>query len=433
LNGGVMQHPVRLVIRGGLDRGRLLVLFRLPAAIPHFIWLALWSVLCVPAALLNWLSVVILGRPAGGIARFLAAYVRYHAHLYAWFNLVGGPYPGFSGEEFEYPVDLQIDIAERQGRLGAAVRIVLAIPALLLAMALGGPANGFTARSGNASFSSSGVLVTVGVLGWFASLVRGRMPEGMRNLGAYSVLYSSQTLAYLFLLTDRYPDAAPFPAAQAVAVPGHPVALRNEADARRSRLLVFFRLPLAVPHLVWLALWSVVALLAAVAAWVAALVRGQVPARLHSFLERTLRYQLHVSAFLCLTANAFPGFAGVAGSYPVDLLPIERSPQARWTVAVRGLLAIPALLLASSVGSVLGVLSVLTWFYALVLGRAPSSLQVASSYALRYAAQAYAYLLLVTGSYPYSGPWAGDWPPTEDAGPPEPAPGSAASVEPATA
>ena len=35
------------------------------------------------------------------------------------------------------------------------------------------------------------------------------MPEGMRNLGAVSLRYIGQVNAYLFLLTDRYPDPAP--------------------------------------------------------------------------------------------------------------------------------------------------------------------------------------------------------------------------------
>ena len=35
------------------------------------------------------------------------------------------------------------------------------------------------------------------------------MPEGLRNLGAVSLRYAGQVYAYLFLLTDRYPYAAP--------------------------------------------------------------------------------------------------------------------------------------------------------------------------------------------------------------------------------
>jgi hypothetical protein len=32
------------------------------------------------------------------------------------------------------------------------------------------------------------------------------MPEGMRNLQAFSLRYHAQAQAYLYLLTDRYPS-----------------------------------------------------------------------------------------------------------------------------------------------------------------------------------------------------------------------------------
>ena len=56
-----------------------------------------------------------------------------------------------------------------------------------------------------------GALFVVGFLGWFAALFRGRMPDGMRNLGAYALRYGGQTNAYVYLVTGRYPDAGPRP------------------------------------------------------------------------------------------------------------------------------------------------------------------------------------------------------------------------------
>jgi len=57
----------------------------------------------------------------------------------------------------------------------------------------------------------------------------------------------------------------------------HPIRLVVTDDLQRNRLTSFFRLILAIPHLVWLALWSIVAVLAAVANWVATLVNGKSP------------------------------------------------------------------------------------------------------------------------------------------------------------
>ena len=95
------------------------------------------------------------------------------------------------------------------------------------------------------------------VLGWFASMARGEMPKGLRDAGAYSVGYTAQMLAYLLLVTDRYPNADPTAMlADVPRPPQHVVHLVGDADDLRfSRVTVFFRLPLAIPHLVWFVLF----------------------------------------------------------------------------------------------------------------------------------------------------------------------------------
>src|SRR5439155_758216 len=123
-------------------------------------------------------------------------------------------------------------------------------------------------------------------------------------------------------------------------------------DLRRSRLTVLFRILLVVPHLVWLALWSVVAFLAAIANWVATLVRGRSPEALGRFLSAYIRYGAHVFAFLYLVGNPFPGFVGKAGSYPVDVELVLGGAQNRWVTGFRLPLAVPAFLVSSALGSV---------------------------------------------------------------------------------
>jgi hypothetical protein len=116
----------------------------------------------------------------------------------------------------------------------------------------------------------------------------------------------------------------------------HPVRLEVRDDLRRNRLTVFFRILLAIPHYIWLFLWSVAAVLAAIANWFATLARGEPPRALHRFLTAYVRYAAHVNAYLLLTANPYPGFTGDPRSYPVGVvLPAEPQPQRRWkTVAV---------------------------------------------------------------------------------------------------
>jgi hypothetical protein len=167
---------------------------------------------------------------------------------------------------------------------------------------------------------------------------------------------------------------------------------------------VFFRLPLTIPHLVWLALWSIVALLAAIVSWFVTLVAGRTPTWLHRFLAAYVRYQFHVYAFLYLVANPFPGFAGAVGSYPLEIAVAERARQNRWKTGFRLILVLPALLLASAYGSLAGIVALLGWFSSLARARLPRGLRNAGALALRYQSQTLGYVLLLTDTYPYSGP-----------------------------
>jgi uncharacterized protein DUF4389 len=179
----------------------------------------------------------------------------------------------------------------------------------------------------------------------------------------------------------------------------HPIRLVVTDDLRRNRLTVFFRLILAIPHLVWVTLWGIVAVLAAIANWFATLVNGQSPEGLHNFLATWLRYQTHVYSYVLLLADPFPGFGGQPG-YPVDLEIDPPQPQNRWTVAFRLILAIPAYIVSSILGYLNRALAIFSWFVALVMGRLPEGLRNFAAFAVRYEQQTTAYALLLTARYP---------------------------------
>ena len=184
------------------------------------------------------------------------------------------------------------------------------------------------------------------------------------------------------------------------AVEPHPIRLVVTDDLRRIRLTVALRLVLALPHVLWLFLWGITVPFAAVANWVATLATGRSPQSLHAFLARYLRYLTHVNAYLSLTADPFPGFAGRPGTYPVDLEVGPPEDQGRWAVAFRLLLAIPALLILNALQGVIHVVAFLGWFYALATGRMSSGLRDVNVFCLRYQAQAVAYVALLTSRYP---------------------------------
>ena len=185
------DHPVRLVVDDDLRRSRLTVFFRLPLAFPHIVWATLWGYAAEIAAVLNWIATLVLGRSPHLLQRFISAYIRYQAHYSAFLFLIGNPFPGFVGAPGSYPIDLQLSVGERQRRLITLFRLLLALPALIVASVL------FV------------LLYVVAFFGWFAALAVGRMPQGLRDAGAYAIGYTGQLYAYLYVLTDRYPNASP--------------------------------------------------------------------------------------------------------------------------------------------------------------------------------------------------------------------------------
>jgi hypothetical protein len=398
------EGRIRLTLADDLVRSRGTVFFRLIFALPFLIWLAVWAVGAFFVALANWVATLFRGESPPRLHNFLARFVRYSTHTYAYLNLAAEPLPAFDGKP-GYAVDLAIGPPRRQNRWTVAFRAVLALPALALVTVLAGsgsPTSGVSQSSGQLGGVS--LLLTAAVLGWFYAMARARMPRGLRDLIAYALSYAAQAWAYLLLVTDRYPSSDPLTAIGALPTRSDPVWMDVRDELRRSRLTVFFRLVLAFPHLVWLALWGVLALLAAIVNWVATLIAGASPRWLHRFLSGYVRYQLQVSAYLYLVGNPFPGFVGAEGTYPIDLHVAARQRQNRWRVLFRLILALPALILAGVFGWLLGAVAVLGWFAALATGRMPVGLRNAGAFALRYTAQTSAYVLLVSPVYPYSGP-----------------------------
>ncbi len=387
-----------LVVTDDLERSRLTTFFRFFLAIPHLLVLSVWGLVALLMAMINWFAIVFSGRTVGG--DLVTRYVRYFTQVDAYINLAANPWPPFAGEP-GYPVDVEITEQRRQNRWKTGFRGILALPAILLASAFGGSSLSF---GGNSARFSLGLIAAGALLAWFAILARGRMPQGLRDLIVYGIGYSAQTAAYVLLVTDRYPDSDPLTVRYPAPAPDHVVRIRSDDDLERSRLTVLFRLLLWLPHLVWLLLWSVPALLAIVAQWFVTLLRGVPAEPLHRFLAAYVRYATHMTAYLYLVANPFPGFTGREGSYPVDLAIAGPERQNRWKTGFRLILAFPAALISTAVSNALAVVALFGWFVGLIRGRMPAGLQRLGVFALRYTAQLTAYTALLTDRYPFSGP-----------------------------
>ena len=295
------HRSVRLIVRDDLERTRLTVFFRILLALPVLVWVVLRGIAAFLVGFVNWIAVLVQGEVPDSLHDFVASYVRYSTQVSAYVFLAADPYPWFRCQA-DYPIDLEIDPPVRQGRWGGFFRVVLALPALLLATALGGGFATGSSSQGSWTASSSGsedalwwnvssaggVAAAAALLAWFAILARGRAPRGLRDLTAFTLGYAAQAGAYLFLLTPRYPTSDPERAEPYSELPEHPVRMVVTDDLARPRLTVLFRLLLAIPHIVWITIWSIAVVFVVFVAWIAALVAGSRPGRTAS-LPRRLR------------------------------------------------------------------------------------------------------------------------------------------------
>jgi hypothetical protein len=392
---------IRVVSTDDLQRSRLTVFFRLILGLPHLLWLGVWSSGMVLVSPVMWIVTLIRRRPPDGLHDVYAMWIRYAVHVDAYLSLAANPYPGFLGEAGSYPVDAEIpraaDVPD-QNRWTVFFRAFLALPPIMLAAGLGG---GSYAGGYRYSF---GALGTIAFLAWFAILVRGTMPAGLQRAARYCIGYAAQTTAYLFFVTPRYPNAHPRAVTEVEELPAHPVAMTLDDDPHRSRLTVFFRLPLAIPHLVWILLWGIVVAITMIVAWLITLIGGRLPGGLHRFYARYVRYSTHLTAFLYVAAGPFPGFTGEPGSYPIDVEFAGPERQNRWKTAFRVLLAIPAFFVSGALGGAAQFAAVGAWFVSLFTARVPLGLRALMAWSLRYQAQVNAYVLLLTDRYPFSAP-----------------------------
>ena len=130
----------------------------------------------------------------------------------------------------------------------------------------------------------------------------------------------------------------------------HPVRLVVTDDLQRSRLTVFFRILLVIPHLIWLAIWGIAVWFAVLAAWVVGIFAGRVPDGLHGFIASYLHYLTHVYAYYAIAADRSPRSAERPAIRSTSRSRRPRAERSRFSSGL--LLAIPAYIVLYVLGLV---------------------------------------------------------------------------------
>ena len=180
--------------------------------------------------------------------------------------------------------------------------------------------------------------------------------------------------------------------------------VRYEADyaERRSRLTTFFRLLLAIPHLIVITVYGFLAFFAIVVAWFALLFTARWPRGLYDFLAGVLRYSARLYGYLHLATDAYPPFdLGEHYEYPIRLrIEPPRESYSRIKVFFRWLLAIPVAIIAYALYLVAELGSLIAWFAIVITGKQPAGLQSMINLGVAYYVRSGAYFALITEDWP---------------------------------
>jgi Domain of unknown function (DUF4389) len=182
----------------------------------------------------------------------------------------------------------------------------------------------------------------------------------------------------------------------------YPVSFEADYVSQRSRLTAFFRLILAIPLFIWLAIYGIAATVAIVIAWFAIVFTARYPRALYDFVEGYTRYLARATAYAALICDPYPSFLGEDDpAYPVRMHfagPLD--PYSRLKTFFRVIIAIPIVILRYVIGLLLEITAVAAWFVIVITGKLPRGLFDVMVLANSYTARSDAYLYLLTETYP---------------------------------
>ena len=182
----------------------------------------------------------------------------------------------------------------------------------------------------------------------------------------------------------------------------YPVVYKQDPPEKRSRLTVFFRILLAIPHMILAFFYGIAFFFVVVIAWFAILFTGRWPEGLYSFAAGFLRYSGRLAAYLYLIVDAYPPFdGGEHPEYPVQFIVAPPKPSySRLKTFFRIILAIPVYVMQYIFSLWLLVVAVAIWFVAVITGRTSPGLMEAMRMPMAYYVRANAYFFLVTEDWP---------------------------------
>ena len=201
-----------------------------------------------------------------------------------------------------YPVQFSVDYPDRPlNRLTTALRILVAIPILIVLGTVSSETWEFYTRDHSVVVSGAGGLLFLGPL--LMILFRRKYPRWWFDWNVELQRFTNRVGAYLALMDDHYPATD-----QQQAV--HLDYVYPDASRDLNRWLPLVKWLLAIPHYIVLFVLWIAAIVVVIIAWFAILFTGRYPRGMFDFVEGVFRWGNRVTAYaFLLVTDRYPPFA----------------------------------------------------------------------------------------------------------------------------
>ena len=183
--------------------------------------------------------------------------------------------------------------------------------------------------------------------------------------------------------------------------PDYPARLEIDYPPQLSRLLIFVKWLLALPHYIVLLFLGIGAYVVWIVSFFAVLITGRYPEGMFDYMVGVVRWAHRVGAYISLVTDVYPPFSLADDpSYPVRVEVDYPQQIARWRPLVYWLLVIPAAFCAAAIALAAYVCVFIAFFAILITGRFPEGMFNVVMIAFRWAVRTTIYNYWMTEPYP---------------------------------
>ena len=189
-----------------------------------------------------------------------------------------------TGDVPDYPLRLDVEYPEQLNRWLPLVKLLLAIPHLLIVSAL------------------INVAYIIQIIAFFAILFTTKYPQSLFEFVVNIYRWQANTHVYIFLMRDEYPPFSWEPGQ-------YPVTFEIDYPTELNRWLPLVKWLLAFPHYVALFFLGIAALVVWVIAFFAILFTATYPRGMFDFVVGVLRWGNRVNAYVYFMRDEYPPFS----------------------------------------------------------------------------------------------------------------------------